>query len=386
MPMNAGNRQPHESGNMSELQISLLAIGALVIVAVFAYNKWQERKLARGADESFRSRHEDVLLKRGGSPAAEVPVGAPPAPPAVAKPARFDNDSAEPAEPQRIEPVMHAPVREVAEIPPPAASAPELDYIIAIEFTAHVPGDLLTSSSELASLPRVRWEGFDAAQAWGAISTSNSYRRVRAAMQLVSRQGVVQQRDMAAFSAAVLEIAQRLGGAVSATDADAALARARELDAFCGDVDVQIAIHLVSRDGTPFAGTKLRGLAEAAGMVLGTDRQFSFIDDDGLTVYALVNKEAQAFQAETMREIATRGVSLLLDVPRAPGGTASFRAMTLVAQRLSHSLNAAIVDDNGNPLGDRAFDAIAAQLAALYGTMEERGIAAGSPGALRLFS
>ena len=55
--------------DMSELQISLLAIGALVILAVFAYNKWQERKLARGAEDNFRSRHEDVLLKRPGTAA-----------------------------------------------------------------------------------------------------------------------------------------------------------------------------------------------------------------------------------------------------------------------------------------------------------------------------
>ena len=121
-------------------------------------------------------------------------------------------------------------------------------------------------------------------------------------------------------------------------------------------------------------------------MSLGADKQFIFRDEDGLVLYSLANKEAQAFQAENMRDISTRGISLLLDVPRAPGGTASFRATVLLAQRLSQSLNAAIIDDNGNPLGDRAFDAIATQLAALYRTMEARGVAAGSPAALRLFS
>jgi hypothetical protein len=370
---------------MSDLQISLLAIGALLIVAVFAYNKWQERKLARGADASFRSRHEDVLLNRPVKPVLpddeadradrELRRGA-------------SVNGADSGEPVRIEPVMHVAPQSAA-LPETTTESPasELDYVITIDFADPVPGDLISSTSELAALPRARWEGCaEDSGLWQSITPDAAYRRVRAAMQLVSRQGVVQQRDMALFSAAAMDTAQRLGGAVAATDATAALAAARELDAFCGDVDVQIAIHLVSRDGTPFAGTKLRGLAEAAGMSLGTDRQFSLVDDDGLTVYSLVNKEAQAFQAEIMREIATRGVSLLLDVPRAPGGTASFRAMVMLAQRMSQTLNAAIVDDNGNPLGDRAFDAIATQLSALHRTMEERGIAAGSPTALRLFS
>jgi FtsZ-interacting cell division protein ZipA len=370
---------------MSELQISLLAIGALVIVAVFGYNKWQERKLARGADASFRSRHEDVLLKRPVKPLLpDEDTGR-----ADDQLRRGANTDAADSVASRIEPVMHsAPPAASPPVAVPETAASELDYVVTIDFTDPVPGDLITSTSELAALPHARWEGFaQVAQLWQSIDPGETYQQVRAVMQMVSRQGMVQQRDLALFNTAALDTAQRLGGSVSATGADEAFAAARALDAFCGDVDVQIAIHLVSRDGTPFAGTKLRALAEAAGMSLGpADRQFSLVDDDGLTVYSMVNKEAQVFQAEAMREISTRGISLLLDVPRAPGGTASFRAMVMLAQRMSTTLNAAIVDDNGNPLGDRAFDAIATQLAALHRTMEERGIAAGSPSALRLFS
>jgi FtsZ-interacting cell division protein ZipA len=369
---------------MSELQISLLAIGALVILAVFAYNKWQERKLARSAQESFGSRHEDVLLnasaEAGSKDLTAKRTSGSQSEPAHASEARVPGDR------PRIEPVMDALPRATEQAEEPAEDA-ILDYVIEIVFADAVPGDLITSTSELAQLPRARWEAFmlDTGR-WQVIEVAGSHRRVRAALQIVSRQGAIQQRDLEMFGSAVADTAQRLGGTVSASDPAAALARARELDAFCGDVDVQIAIHLVSRDGVPFPGTKLRGLAEAAGMSLGADRQFHLRNDDGLILYSLANKEAQAFQAENMRELVTRGVSLLLDVPRTPGGTASFRAMVALAQRLAQSLDAAIIDDNGNPLGDRAFEAIAAQLTALYGSMQERGISAGSPTALRLFS
>lgn len=384
--MTAGSRQPHEDGPMSELQISLLAIGALVILVVFAYNKWQERKLARSAQESFASRHEDVLLDTSGKTAGKdltaKRTSGSQSEPAHASAARVPEDR------PRIEPVMDALPRATEQAKAPTGDA-ILDYVIEIAFPEAVPGDLITSTSELALLPRARWEGLvpdTGTGGWQVIESSGSHLRVRAALQMVSRQGVIQQRDLELFDSAVTDTAQRLGGAVSANDPAVALARARELDAFCGDVDVQIALHLVSRDGVPFAGTKLRGLVEAAGMVLGPDRQFHFRNDDGFILYSLANKEAQAFQAESMRDLTTRGVSLLLDVPRTPGGTASFRAMVALAQRLAQSLDAAIIDDNGNPLGERAFEAIAAQLTALYGSMQERGISAGSPTALRLFS
>ena len=55
---------------MSELQIGLLAIGALVVVGVLAYNRVQERGAKRAAQLSFRSGHADVLMEQP-VPAAE---------------------------------------------------------------------------------------------------------------------------------------------------------------------------------------------------------------------------------------------------------------------------------------------------------------------------
>ena len=53
---------------------------------------------------------------------------------------------------------------------------------------------------------------------------------------------------------------------------------------------------------------------------------------------------------------------------------------------LADALSAAIVDDNRQPLDDAALGKIRAQVQALYARMENQGIEAGSPLALRLFS
>ena len=47
---------------MSELQIGLLAIGAVVVAGVLIYNRVQEGRARRDAERNFRSGHEDVLI------------------------------------------------------------------------------------------------------------------------------------------------------------------------------------------------------------------------------------------------------------------------------------------------------------------------------------
>jgi hypothetical protein len=47
----------------SELQIGLVALGIAAVVSIVAYNKWQERKHRRHAEQAFKSEHRDVLLE-----------------------------------------------------------------------------------------------------------------------------------------------------------------------------------------------------------------------------------------------------------------------------------------------------------------------------------
>ena len=47
---------------MSELQIALIAIGALIIVAVLIINWWQERRFHRQLESNFSPLNKDALL------------------------------------------------------------------------------------------------------------------------------------------------------------------------------------------------------------------------------------------------------------------------------------------------------------------------------------
>jgi FtsZ-interacting cell division protein ZipA len=98
-------------------------------------------------------------------------------------------------------------------------------------------------------------------------------------------------------------------------------------------------------------------------------------------LYALSSREGERLDAA---QIA--GVSLTLDVPRVPDLPRAFQSMARFATHLAASTDGRLVDDNGSPLDERALAAIGAQLDAVRGEFDAKGIATGSASALRLFS
>jgi FtsZ-interacting cell division protein ZipA len=180
-------------------------------------------------------------------------------------------------------------------------------------------------------------------------------------------------------------VALAIGAKCSLAETGAALQLARQLDALCADVDVQIGLNLITRSGG-VPGTRIRALSEAQGLALERDGRFHRRDETGLELYTLCNMESEVFSVEGMKDISTKGLTLLFDVARVPGGIATFDRFVDFARMLADALSAAIVDDNRQPLDDAAIGKIRAQLQSLYASMENQGIPAGSALALRLFS
>jgi hypothetical protein len=369
---------------VSDLQLGLLGIGVIVVVAVIAYNKWQELKLKRRAEEAFSAGHRDVLFTGRGDAAdeASIPVSSVPVADAA----------------QRVEHTLGeagAAVATATEESPTARPAAMLDaavdYIIGLDCARPVTGaDLAHHARGLvdeALVKPVHWEAFDETRdAWRAIAQEGHYRRLRVGLQLANRAGAVEEEDLAAFCGAVQEVALALGAEADFADTDAALARARDLDRFCADVDIQIGLSVIGSESHTFSGSKVRALAEGAGLHIGRDGRFHRIGEDGIEQFALANLEPMPFHPETVRTLQTRGVTALFDVPRVPPSGAAFRRFIDFAHQLEQSLGGVLVDDNRKPIGQAALESIAQQLERIHATMEARGIPAGGPLALRLFS
>ncbi|MGB9495343.1 MAG: cell division protein ZipA C-terminal FtsZ-binding domain-containing protein, partial [Azonexus sp.] len=210
-------------------------------------------------------------------------------------------------------------------------------------------------------------------------------RRLRVGLQLVDRMGPVSETDLANFTGAMHALADELL-AVADMPASPLLDQAAEIDRFCAAVDLEIGVNLVSR-GTPFSGTKIRALAEAAGMVLGNDGAFTRSDDLGRIQFTLQNFETTRFSADSIRNVTTHGLTFVLDVPRVDHGERVFQQMVELAKRFAETLQGTLVDDNRQPLNDVQLDHIRREfIGKPQATMASYGMPAGSAQALRLFS
>ncbi len=412
---------------MTELQMGLIGLGATAVVGVLAYNKWQEHRQRKLAESLLKPHHEDVLLGerpkaapapaergepefRGEAPETarerREPVFVDPNPTIAAD----DVATARPQDDMPQAPAFTAPVAPVA--PPPAAPTPavadeapdlpavdlpaelldpRLEYIATMELVEPVSA-LQILHSQRAALVRinkpVHWIGFnERSREWQRLGLDGdiAVRRLRVGLQLVNRLGPVSDGEVMIFANAMQALADELM-AVADMPPSNVLEQAAEIDRFCAAVDLEIGLNLVSRGGA-FSGTKIRALAEAAGMVLGSDGLFTRYDDSGRAQFSLQNYESTRFSADALRTLTTHGLTFLLDVPRVDHGERVFQQMSEIAKRFADTLQGALVDDNRQPLSESQLDHIRREfIGKPQATMASFGLAAGSPQALRLFS
>lgn len=84
--------------------------------------------------------------------------------------------------------------------------------------------------------------------------------------------------------------------------------------------------------------------------------------------------------------VATPQFSFLLDLPRVPADSQPYARMTEKAKLLAAKTNGMVVDDNQRPLSEQGLQSIGQQLEVLYEEMRHAEIPAGSALAIRLFS
>lgn len=356
---------------MGDLQISLLVIGVLAVAAVYLFNWWQERQFRRRSERAFGREHEDVLLE--GAPARD----------------------AEPV--QRVEPKIAAesaarPVAVRAAVKSPISAVPDpiIDYVVEVSLRTATDG--MDLHDELLALAAgwgkpVLAAGYDrGSDAWQAAGGGRQYSQLRFALQMSNRAGCVEQDQLTTFRDAVVKWAERNQGEARSTDVAEAHAMAVQLDRFCADVDIAIGINVVAREGSPFSGTKIRALAEAAGLKLEPDGVFIAYGERGDARFTLDNHEPMPFMPEQMKTLFTGGITFLLDVPRVDAAMQAFDTMAETARSFASALDGSLVDDNRHPLSGGAIDTIRQRLKGILAKMDAAQITAGGARARRLFS
>ncbi|HEX5337309.1 MAG TPA: cell division protein ZipA C-terminal FtsZ-binding domain-containing protein [Gallionella sp.] len=421
---------------MSELQTALLAIGAGVIVAVYLFGWWQQRRLNRKFGEAFKGSHEDALyqektgkpVEHSLSPSVAMPADAAdegivleiaaavtePASKVVEERAAVEALEEMAAPESLVPPAVEHYVAEMPEVAPPVVEPPVAAppiTAVASKTTLDESCKLLDARSDFiielhpadpspAAMLDGLWQrkfdfgkpvqvcGLTLNNQWErAISEGQTlYAQFRIALQLVDRGGAISTAKLTEFRDLVLGVAKQIRAEGIAPDIEKTHLRAVELDGFCVEVDQLVGVNLVPTGDRLLSGEKLAQAAVLQGMTLESDGAFHLMDAHGYSLFSLINQDDKPFPAHTLETFRTAGVTLLLDVPRVENPAAQFDRMVRAAQEFAKELQANLVDDHRVVLSDNGLARIRAQIALVEAKMRGNGIAPGGAQARRLFS
>lgn len=353
---------------MSELQISLLGIGAAVIVAVYLYNLWLQQQYQRKFGSAFKPQ-EDVLYQGGASKNRDTLME------------DFESDNHLPTDKVKVN-VQDEVCLLLDET---------TDYIVEIYPIG------LASSDALGPLWQRRFDFGKNVNACGLNTATGKWEKVIAdspltynvfklSLQLANRSGAVSAARLSDFRDLVHDIGLHLQADTTVPNVSDAATRALQLDAFCAEVDQMIGINLLPNGDITLSANEVSQATKTRGMNLQADGAFHLLDARGFTLYSLCNVDTTPFQHHTFNHMRVKGLTLLLDVPRVEHPAERFDEMVVLARGLAKELGATVVDDYRVPLSDSSLAKIREQIVAIEDRMLIGDIEPGSARARRLFA
>ena len=360
---------------MRQLTWVLLAIAAVLLIVLYLYGKWQERKSARlnEAEGDFDVMSVDRVL------------------PARTSSARNARNSSQ--APVRIEPTMgpsHEPDPNTSESSREEASAETqpvggwvedalLDVMLELRCVHAFDG--VAALEARAQLDRLGlplpihlavWDS--KAGRWSLPDRFGFYSEMLIAVQLATRRHSLGEIDASRFIAAVQQIAVSIDADFDAPDVARLVQQAAALDALCARFDVQITLTLEAL-AEPWSHAHVDAAAIEAGLS-GVERE-RWERLDAEHPIALSMTSAATFP--------TQRLTLSLDVPRSVTDPLPLSILFEVAHQLAARLNARVVDDNGRVVEPAAQSAIESELGKLASDMRAAAIEPGSTRARRLY-
>ncbi|MCH8618554.1 cell division protein ZipA C-terminal FtsZ-binding domain-containing protein [Undibacterium sp. TS12] len=358
---------------MTDLQISLLAIGGTLVAGVLIFNKWQEYKAKKTVENAFGEGHDDVLM----NPDAPVNTIARHEP-------SLDGEVKQDAQPVSHQEPVHGEDVTDAQAPVQEKELPVdelIDCIIPLEFETPVRGEkILAEIADLKYVGKkpVHFIGQSHSGDRDVIAVGGAYTCLFAGVQMVSRNGPLNELEYSEFIMKLRAIADNLSAHPDIPDMNKVMVNARELHQFVAEHDAQLSVN-VAANGAPWALNTLLAALEKMGFDQRPDGRLMMPDGEGGSLFTL---STNVSVSETM----TSRLTLLLDVPCVAPSRDAFGAMAACARSLATRLGGTVVDDGNQPISKLALDEISGQVNEFYAAMAEAQIPAGSMRAQRLFS
>ncbi len=360
---------------MNSLTVGLAILGGGTLAAVVAWNAWTtRRRTPRQArqDEAAPAEASEPVLDEAVAPAPQDGL---------------------PAEAALHDPLDDAPLGLV----PAPERRPGLDALIDVIAPIELDdGDLVSGEAAMAALPPTRRVGskpfaveglHETRGEWEPPRAGQRYTAFQAGVQLANRNGALNEIEFSEFVVKTQAFADAVGGSPDFPEMRDEVARARELDQFASAHDAQLSLTLRARS-TAWSPGYLHQHASRLGFVPGVipGRMVLPVVAPSTQPVLSLSFDTQAALAEDPAQAALHTLTLSVDVPQVPRAEQPFARMREVTTALAGAMDGVITDDLGQPIRPEALDAIAADLEALYDTLDARDLSAGSPQARRLFS
>ena len=354
---------------MSNLQLGLAVVGGLVLAGVVAHGAWSSRRDAP---------RQPTLGPEGGGKGeidgAREPVF---------------------SEVENNETTVYGPTEVV---PAPVLRKPAMDALIDVIANLNHDSSFPPISGEaaIAALPATRRvgskpfsvEGLNiVTQAWEPPQAGQRYAAFQAGVQLANRTGALNEIEYSEFVVKTQTLADALALTPEFPEMRDEVARGRELDQFASAHDAQLGFTIRARNASWTAGF-IHQHAAQFGFIAGSipGRLVLPAPTEGLPPLLVLGFDSQAALADDPAHTAIREISLHLDVAQVDRAERPFERMRDAAFALAQAMDGSVTDDHGHPLVPEAMAGIGAELEALYNTLQQRDLAAGSPLARRLFS
>jgi hypothetical protein len=357
---------------MTDLQLAMIGVGVVLVGGVAIYNGVQERRARKGAEKAFGERPPDALFDNGGAERREPTLGNLPGEDEAASP-----DAGAPVARPKGDAELEAGVAPTAEI------SSRIDTVAVIlsddPITREQLEPLIAAIRDHATPVHV--EGIVDEQ-WHPIESSprQSWRELRVALQLASRRGPVPEDEIEGFNRAVADFSASVN-AVSQREAPAAAAqRAHELDRFCAEADIEVAVNVVGQFGATFSLSRVKSIALEHGLSETAEGDLVRFAPDGAVEFAVRRSGEEGAHTNA------HGLTLALDLPQVADATDAFADMVELAQAIAAQLGGQLVDDNRRPLTEAGVASIQRTVESVCADMEAHGIAAGGVLARRLFA
>lgn len=343
---------------MSDLQIGLVALGAVLILLVVVFNWWQDRRIRRKMQGKFPEVPVDPLM-------AQLEADKERREPTVRIAETLAEDKAEPAIPaEEIDPTTEA--------------------VIDVHFPQPVPGgeliDLLRAYLRVDTKPVRLFATAVNGEHHAYPHDQEAYTSIQLVVLLANRRGPLTDIDWSRLWMAAQNLAQQLDGTVDGPEQAEVVAQAQQLDQLCASLDAQVGLSLRLAEPTP-TETVRQVVVSAGFMEYG--QQLAWLASSGLPRFTLLFNGKPAL---AMLSASVERLDFLLDLPNSPKDEQAFSRMATVGRDLAARLGGELVDDQGQLLTDHFDDEIDQQLYQMYEQIEQAGFYAGEPRTQRVFA